>query len=213
VPRSPHTLPPAPPPPAHAAARPPPPPPDDGRGVVADDVVPQRSPWLTRTGAVMAAVAAAVGVLALLPSQPVAPQSVASGSSTTAIAPSSDTASAGGSTTSSLAAPTTSLRTPFDRGTSTLPSITPIDDGVIAASECPTGVPTVEIVGTLVRLTNPTTSDVTVTRLDIGGVVSVTSIVVLAGQQVDQQLPATPTSAAIDAWDWTDPAVERSCES
>lgn len=168
------------------------------------------SPWLARAGAALVAVAAAVGIIALAPSQP-SVQPVATGpTSSVAAGPSSTSSTSTGH--SSVVTPSSALdRTPFEPGT-TAGSV-PGADTTVAAAQCPTGGPTAEIVGNLVRLSNPTSADVVVLSLDIGGLLSPTNLSVPAGQHVDYALPAPPPSASIDEWDWSDPTITGTCPS
>jgi hypothetical protein len=187
---------------------------DDVRASFDDPVEEQaltRSPWLARAGAALVAVAAAVGIIALAPSQP-SVQPVATAPTSSMAGPSSSTSSTstGGS---SAVTPSSALdRTPFEPGAPT-GSVPGADTTVVAAAQCPTGSPTAEIIGNLVRLSNPTSADVVVLSLDIGGLVSPTTLSVPAGQSVDYALPAPPPSASIDEWDWSDPTTARTCAS
>lgn len=186
---------------------------DDVRASFDDPVpspAPTHSPWMARAGAALVAVAAAVGIIALAPSQP-AVQPVATGpTSSVAAAPSSTSSTSAGR--SSVVPPSSALdRTPFEPGAST--AVPGADTTVVAATRCPTGAPTAEIVGNLVRLSNPTSADVVVLSLDIGGILSPTTLAIPAGQHVDYALPAPPPSASIGEWDWSDPNTAGTCPS
>ena len=183
---------------------------DDVRAALGDEPEPvqSRSPWRMRAGAALVA-AAAVAVVTLAPSQPAVEQPLAAGSATTAR--STETTVETPAIDNSTAAPDRSV------GEQAVPTSSASGGGDvgIAAGTCPAGAPTAQVVGTLVRITNPTTADIVVQKLTVGGVPSTATFVVAAGQTVERQIPAAVAAldASVDGWDWSDPALARRCES
>jgi hypothetical protein len=180
---------------------------DDVRASLDDAPRPvvSHSPWRARAGAALVA-AAAVAVVTLAPSQPSVAPSLA-------VAPSTST----GSGTSGAPQASTSVS---PRATDAIaPGDAPVTsaaadgDGVIAAAQCPTGAPVAQLAGTIVRITNPTTADIVVEKLTIGGVTSSTPFVVEAGQTVERELPVAPPGASIDSWTWRDSELASRCTS
>lgn len=185
------------------------------------EVVHHRGWWLSRVGAAMAAVAAAVGVLTLAPSQPVstttsaAPAPAHRAVSTTA----ADALSAIGANTSVVGdtdavraadateprreAPTTSTH-----GTS---EPTPSDADVIAAS-C-SGSPAAELINGLLLLSNSWTTPVVVTQLLVDGAPMSTSITIPAGKRVEQLLSPTAKVVSVARWSWVDDGSVPRCGS
>lgn len=180
---------------------------DDVRAALDDHPHQQRSPWLARAGAGLIAVAAAIGILWLAPSQPsVVEQSVASGGTTAPVV-------------ETTARPNAPSPAPTDASVPSLPSaeIPAGDTAVVAAAgTCPAGEPTAIFEGSVLRITNPATSEIVVTAFRIGAATTPTLITVPAGETVEHAvtLPATTSlPVSIDEWDWTDPATARTCAS
>lgn len=180
---------------------------EDVRSALDDRPHQQRSPWLARAGAGLIAVAAAVGLLTLVPSRPaLVEQPVASGGTT---APALE----------STASPGAPAPAPSDASVPSLPSlpsaeIPTVDTTVVAAGTCPTGEPIATFDGSVLSITNPTTSEIVVTAFSIGGAQTQTPITVPAGETVEHAvtLPAlTPLPVSIDEFDWTDPTTASSC--
>ena len=181
---------------------------DDVRATLGDEPQPARrrpSAWPARVGAVLVAAAALV-VVTLAPSQPGVPQPVAAGSSTTirAAAPEAEPPSIANPTTTSAAG---------DVPPTMATVVTPDLDIVLAARTCPVGGPVAEIAGSVLRIVNPTTADIVVQDLTIGGVSSTAPFVVAAHATVERQLPAPVIGASIDGWEWSDPGLASRCAS
>jgi hypothetical protein len=187
---------------------------EDVRAALEPGIAPideHRSPWLVRTGAALVAVAAAFAVLTLAPSSPTtvtntAARPTASSSSSTTGLGAPTTAAGAGATSSTVAAATSEGEAAAT--TTVAPSI---DSGVVAAGECPTGTPITEVVGTVVRITNPTDADLVVTSLTVNGAPLATVVSVPAGQTVRHELPVAAPTASVDEWHWADPTVARDC--
>lgn len=182
------------------------------------DVIVPRGRWLARAGATVAAVAAAVGVLTLAPSQPIAEQRVASPtthlqSTTTADALSS--IGAGGDAPSTTASRAAAARDGVRDAAVDVETVTATvaSDDVIAASRCPTGSPTTDLIAGILVISNPSTSDVIVTGLLVDGVATPSTITVLAGKRVEQAVPPLSSEVTVDTWQWADPGTARSCGS
>lgn len=191
---------------------------DDSDGVI---IMAPRGRWLARAGAAVAAVAAAVGVLTLAPSQPIAEQHAASPTTNLRSTTTADALSAIGaggdapSTTASRQAAT--ARSTKDVRTAVGDDQTGITtvagDDVIAASRCPTGSPTADLIGGILLIANPSTSDVIVTGLLVDGVATSSRITVPAGKRIEQAVPALSKIVTVDVWQWADPGTARSCGS
>ena len=186
------------------------------------EVVRHRGRWLSRAGAAMAAVAAAVGVLTLAPSQPVstttsaAPAPAHRAVSTTA----ADALSAIGANTS-VAGDTDAVRAvdatapPRDDRTTSTDATTepsPSDAEVIAAS-CSTSSPAAELINGLLLLSNSWTTPVVVTQLLVDGAPMSTSITIPAGKRVEQLLSPTAKVVSIARWSWVDDGSVPRCGS
>lgn len=179
---------------------------DDVRAALDDQPEPHHSPWPARAGAGLIAVAAAIGILTLAPSQPTGVEQPVASAGTTAT--SVDTTERIGPLAPETAIATVPARPAVDLP---VPNTT-----VMAASSCPTGAPVATFDGSLLRITNPTTSDLVVTALTIGGAATNTTITVPAGEIVAQDIGVTsPTSlpVTVDEWDWTDPSTASRCAS
>ena len=166
-----------------------------------------------RAAAAVLAAAAAAAVLTFAPSTSTPPMPVASGGSSTALAPVS---------TSEPSARVTTALAGERRGTGSS-SVDDLADGsvleppvttAIAAALCPDGGPLLDIVDGLVVATNTARADLVITAVTVAGANLVgLELVVPAGQTVvADELPALP-GATIDAWDWVDQELERGCPS
>ncbi|MEA3019216.1 MAG: hypothetical protein QOI47_740 [Actinomycetota bacterium] len=183
---------------------------DDVRAALDDDIPAprQRSRWVTRTAVGVAAAVAAIGVISLAPSTTPSVQPIAAGSSTTAVRlaqqPSVELPATPAPATGAVAAPATSGTTPAT------------DSAVVAAGTCPSGVPSAELAGTVLRITNPSTAGMVVTAITVGGTAMRTPIDVAAGTTVTRDLSAAALAGRdvrIDTWMWSDPTVARTCPS
>jgi hypothetical protein len=183
------------------------------------EVVPHGGRWRMRVGATMAAVAAAIGVLTLAPSQPI------STATSTASAPerggipstSPDALSALGVITSvTTEAPEADQTDPSagDRTSTTKTEAPDVpSDEVLAASACSTGTPSIELISGLLLLSNSWTTDVIVTELTVDGAPMATTITVPAGKRVEQLVPATAHTVTISSWSWVDDGTVPRCGS
>jgi hypothetical protein len=187
------------------------------------EVVPHRGRWLARTGAALAAVAAAVGVLTLAPSQPIATSTSSASAPSQAAVPTTaqDALSAIGANTSvTTEAPARSAADdePVAGGdehastagaeTTDVPS-----DEALAADTCSSGTPAIETIGQLLLLSNSWTTDVIVTELTVDGTPMATSITVPAGKRVEQLLPSVSSTVRVTGWSWADDGSVPRCGS
>lgn len=182
---------------------------DDVRAALDDRPHLDRSPWLARVGAGLVAVAAAIGILTLAPSQPAGIEQPVASAGTTAPVPAPPAAvddvepDARATSDPAPAVPAPEIATPDA-------------PAVAAAAACPSGEPVATFDDGVLRITNPTTDDLVVTALTVGGVTSRSPIAVPAGQTVGHDLVATlpaPAPVTIDAWDWADPSTGSRCAS
>jgi hypothetical protein len=188
------------------------------------EIVPHRERWLRRAGAAVAAVAAAVGVLTLAPSQPVATttSSASAPEQTSAPTAAGDALTAIGVNTSVTteardAEPAGDASEPaaHERTTTTQDRSTDLPpEETLAASTCTTtGSPSVELISGLLLLSNSWTSDLVVTELIVDGAPMATSITVPAGKRVEQLLPTTSHVVQVGQWEWVDDGSVPRCDS
>jgi len=136
---------------------------------------------------------AVLGLLVFAPSGRVGQPVATATTSSTAYGPSTTTGSPWG--TSMTIEPSGTETTSAPRRSSSVPSsssstiISPNETPLAAARECPKGAPIATIVGNIVRISNGTTTDVVVTSLDLGGVLTPTAIAVPAGQSGTTRSP------------------------
>jgi len=184
---------------------------DDVRASFDDElVVPRRNRWLARSGAVLVAAAALLAISMVAPStQPaVERQPLAAGTVDTTIDATTSTSEAAAPTTTALERPTDDA----PRSTEA-PAIVP-DSTVVSAATCPTGSPVAEFVDDIVRLTNPSSEDVTVNEVAVGDVRITSPITIPAGESVEQPIAVLGSvETEIVDWVWTDETVARSCPS
>lgn len=184
---------------------------DDVRSALDHEAMPQgtsrRSPWLARAGAVLVA-AAAIAFVAQSPTKPAVDRPVAVAAKTTTPLASSTYS------VPLLAIPATvadHARRTDTATTSVIPQST--DAATLAAAGCPIGTPITRVIGTVVRIANPSSAEIVVTKLTLAGAASTVRLVVPAGQTVEGALPVATPSVSVDAWEWSDPATARACGS
>jgi hypothetical protein len=183
----------------------------DGGGGTVVGLAPRRTRVLTRVGAGLLAVAAAASVVVLAPStapSPVRPLSAAAPTTVPHGPVSTTTPVAGASSTPTAAR---ADEAPVSTTAPLLP-----DTAVLAADACPTEEPTAQVIGDILRVTNPSTEDVIVHTIGVGGQELAVPLEVDAGGTAIERL-ATPALGSVDAeivsWEWTDPEVARTCQA
>jgi hypothetical protein len=187
---------------------------DDVRASFDDELaVPRRNRWLARSGAVLVAAAAMLAISMVAPStQPtVDRQPLASGAG-----PVSTTIDSTTSTSEAQASTTTALERKGTPDAPTNAEVAPIaaDTAVVSAGTCPTGSPVAEFVDDIVRLTNPSSEDITVNEIAVGDVRITSPITIPAGESVEQPVAILGSvETEIVDWVWTDETVARSCPS
>jgi hypothetical protein len=168
----------------------------------------RRPTWLVRSGAALVAAAAAFAIFSMAPTTtPTAVEQLAASSTTV-------TSEATTTTAEAQPTPTTEAATPVP-GTDAATVAPPVDSTLVGAAACPTGSPVVSIVEDVVRIANPTDEDLQVTSLTVGGITITTPIDVPAGESVVRPIVAvlTDDGPTIDAWEWADSSVARTCPS
>jgi hypothetical protein len=171
---------------------------------------PRRSPWLVRSGAVLAAAAAAVAVFTLAPTQPATerPLLAARASTTTSVVPGEPSTELPSAAPAPARQPTTTALVP------------PVDivpeTAIVAASTCPTGEPSATIIDRVLEITNPTTEAVVINGISVAGATLRAPITVPAGGTVTRvmsPLAEATGGASIVSWAWASTDIVRSCPS